>query len=143
MPSSKYHDRRSLVKIRFRSLAALILFSAFAALQAQDAVLPKVPTIQSETRLVLVDTVVTDKKGAYIGDLTQKDFKVWEDNKEQQIKSFSFEADSASPSNSQTRYLVLFFDNSTMDFGDQIRARDAASKFIDSNSGPNRLISIV
>lgn len=126
--------------IRFACLVALILSSALAPVQAQDAALAKTPTIQSETRLVLVDTVVTDKKGDYIGDLTQKDFKVWEDNKEQQIKSFSFEAN---PANSQTRYLVLFFDNSTMDFSDQIRARDAASKFIDSNAGPNRLISIV
>jgi len=45
-------------------------------------------TIRKETRLVLVDTVVTDKKGAYIRDLTVKDFRVWEDNKEQPIKSF-------------------------------------------------------
>ena len=47
--------------------------------------------IRVETRLVLVDTVVTDKKGNYIRDLTQKDFKVWEDGKEQAITSFSFE----------------------------------------------------
>ncbi len=68
---------------------------------------------------MLVDTVVTDKKGDYIHDLEAKDFKVWEDNKEQPIKSFSFEAGTASPSNPQKHYLVLFFDNSTMDFGDQ------------------------
>src|SRR5713226_2316649 len=72
------------------------------------------PVIRTETRLVLVDTVVTDKKGNYIRDLTSKDFKVWEDNKEQEIKSFSFEAGADSPSNSQKRYLVLFFDNSSM-----------------------------
>jgi hypothetical protein len=30
--------------------------------------------IRTETRLVLVDTVVTDKKGKYVRDLTQKDF---------------------------------------------------------------------
>ena len=49
--------------------------------------------IRSESRLVLVDSVVTDKKGGYVHDLTQKDFKVWEDNKEQAISTFSFEAD--------------------------------------------------
>src|SRR5947209_12767467 len=53
--------------------------------------------IRLETRLVLVDSVVTDKKGNYIRDLASKDFKVWEDNKEQTITSFSFEEDSASP----------------------------------------------
>jgi len=99
--------------------------------------------IRTETRLVLVDTVVVDKKGAYVHDLTAKDFRVWEDNKEQAIKSFSFEADANAASKSQTRYLVLFFDNSTMEAGDQIRARDAAAKFIDKNAGPNRLMAIV
>jgi VWFA-related protein len=99
--------------------------------------------IRSETKLVLVDAVVTDKKGAYVHDLTAKDFRVWEDNKEQAIKNFSFEADPAAPSNSQPRYLVLFFDNSSMDFADQAQARKAATQFIDKNAGPNRLMAIV
>src|ERR1700731_1383328 len=97
--------------------------------------------IRVETRLVLVDTVGADKKGNYIRDLTQKDFKVWEDGKEHNITSFSFEQSTGSP-NSQPRYLVLFFDNSSMDFGDQAKARDAAAKFIDANAGPDRLIAI-
>ena len=59
------------------------------------------PVIKAETRLVLVDTVVTDKHGNYIRDLTQKDFKIFEDNKEQPIKSFSYEADPASPTTGQ------------------------------------------
>ena len=69
--------------------------------------------IRSDTRLVLVDTVVTDKKGNYVRDLTQKDFKVYEDNKEQTISSFSFETDAAAADSSRKHYLVLFFDNST------------------------------
>jgi VWFA-related protein len=96
---------------------------------------------RAESRLVLVDAVATDKKGNYIRDLTQKDFKVWEDGKEQAITSFSFEENTGS-SNSQPRYMVLFFDNSTMDFGDQAKARDAAAKFIDANAGPGRLIAL-
>jgi VWFA-related protein len=98
--------------------------------------------IRSETRLVLVDSVVTDKKGNYVRDLTMKDFRVWEDNKEQEIKTFSFEADTAAPVRNQQHYLVLFFDNSTMSFGDQVYARQAAVKFIDANAGPNRLMAI-
>jgi len=101
----------------------------------------EIGVIRSETRLVLVDTVVTDKKGNYIRDLAQKDFKVWEDGKEQPLSSFSFE-ESTGSTNAQPRYMVLFFDNSTMDFGDQAKARDAAAKFIDANAGPNRLIAI-
>ncbi len=97
---------------------------------------------RAETRLVLVDTVVTDKKGNYVRDLAQNDFKVWEDGKEQPLTSFSFEDSSASPANARPHYMVLFFDNSTMDMGDQAKARDAAAKFIDANAGPDRLMAI-
>ena len=109
--------------------------------QSASAGAADIPVIRTETRLVLVDSVVTDKKGNYVRDLTQTDFKVWEDGKEQPITSFSFE-ESTGSTNAQPRYMVLFFDNSTMDFGDQAKARDAAAKFIDANAGPGRLIAI-
>jgi VWFA-related protein len=101
------------------------------------------PVIKTETRLVLVDAVVTNKKGEYVRDLSQKDFKVYEDNHEQSISSFSFEADPASPANNQPRYLVLLFDNSTMDFAHQKYAREAAGKFVQANAGPKRMMAIV
>jgi VWFA-related protein len=121
----------------------------FAALLALAAVYPvsraQAPAdsgvIRTETKLVLVDTVVTDKKGNYVRDLTAKEFKVWEDGKEQAIKSFSSESDPASGPN-QKHYLVLLFDNSTLSFGEQARAREAGAKFIQSNGGPNRLMAI-
>ena len=99
--------------------------------------------IRKESRLVLVDAVVTDKKGAYVHDLTQKDFKVYEDNKEQQIASFSAGSDVAvQANNGQRRYLILFFDNSSMAAPDQIQARGAA-KFVDANAGPDRMMAVV
>jgi VWFA-related protein len=125
-----------------------VLFLAAAALYAQDtgAQQPPPPNtgtiIRTETKQVLVDAVVTDKKGNYIRDLSQKDFKVAEDGKDQNIKSFSYEADPASPMANEKRYLIMFFDTSTMDFSDQKRARDAAEKFIDSNVKPNRPMAI-
>src|ERR1051326_368527 len=57
----------------------------------------QVPTIRTETRLVLVDAVVTDKKGNYIRNLEMKDFEVQEDNKKQALKTFSFGVDPAAP----------------------------------------------
>src|SRR5712671_1011542 len=99
--------------------------------------------IKKESKLVLVDSVVTDKKGNYIRDLTQNDFKVFEDNKEKQVSSFSAGADAATQSNGQRRYLILFFDNSTMAAPDQIQARSAATKFIAANAGPDRLMAVV
>ncbi|HXM20385.1 MAG TPA: VWA domain-containing protein [Terriglobales bacterium] len=127
------------------SCCELAFFSPLALAQqpATEAASEGTPTVRAETRRVLVDTVVTDKKGNYICDLTSKDFKVWEDNKEQPIKSLSFEDDTNSPERAQTRYLVFFFDSSTMDVGDQMKARQAAAKFIEANAAPNRLIALV
>jgi VWFA-related protein len=129
----------------FVAAAALGLGAGFVRAQEPTAQPPAPPgaIIRTETKVVLVDAVVTDKKGNYVHGLTEKDFKVFEDNKEQKITSFTFEADAASPLNSQKRYIVLFFDNSTMSFGEQAQARDAASKFIETNAGPNRLMAIV
>src|ERR1700680_282104 len=137
-------SRRAILAIGTICIA-ICPFARVARAQQPDPEAPAggATTIRKETRLVLVDTVVTDKKGNYIRDLTAKDFRVWEDNKEQPIKSFSFEKDTASPDKAQPRYLVLFFDNSTMDMSDQIRARQAAAKFIDANAAPNRLIAVV
>jgi hypothetical protein len=50
--------------------------SVVHAQQATTGASDDAATIRTETRLVLVDTVVTDKKGNYIRDLAQKDFKV-------------------------------------------------------------------
>ncbi len=122
-------------------IAAAVCFKTVGAQQQQPA--DSGAVIRTETKLVLVDAVVTDKKGAYVRGLAQKDFKVWEDNKEQQIKTFSFEADPSSPTAAQPRYLVLFFDDTTIGYGDQARARQAATQFIDSNAAPNHLIAVV
>ena len=99
--------------------------------------------IKAETNEVRVDVVVTDKKGNYITDLTQKDFKVYEDNKEQPVNTFSFGGDPAAPVKNQRHYLVLFFDTTSMDVSDQPRARDAAAKFIAAHAGPDQVMSVM
>jgi len=101
-------------------------------------------TITAESNLVLVDAVVTDKKWNYIRDLEQKDFKVYEDNEERAIASFSRASGPAGPNApAAKRYLVLFFDDSTMDPADQMRARQAAGQFIEKTASPDRLMAVV
>src|ERR1700683_4379986 len=101
------------------------------------------PPIKTETRTVRVDVVVTDKKGNYVHDLKADDFKVYEDNKQQPVTNFSFGADPNAAAASGRHYMVLFFDNSTMDVGDQAQARTAAAKFIDQNAGPDRVMAVM
>ena len=112
-----------------------VLF-CLASLPAQS----QPPVFQSETKVVLVDAVVTDKKGQYVRDLTAKDFRVWEDNRKQTVKSFSLEANSSS---SEPRRLVLFLDNIGMSVPDQMTARQALMSFVDLKAGPKNLMAAV
>jgi VWFA-related protein len=113
-----------------------------AAGSEQGAATAPLPVIKTESRIVLVDAVVRDKRGNYVRDLQQQEFKVYEDNKEQAITSFSFGSDPGSQEKGQKRYLVLFFDNSSMDKADQIQARKAAGTFIEKYAGPERMMAV-
>src|SRR6202040_3815646 len=156
-------SHRVITRLRIATLPCAFLFGwqmlgSPRLVRAQDAPAPATPpsaaeptpqaqqngpVVRSETRLVRVDVIVTDKKGNYIHDLAAKDFKVYDDNKQQQVANFSFGADPNSPAAGERRYTVLFFDDTSMDGGDQPRARAAAAKFIDANVAPNRALAVV
>jgi len=119
---------------RYRVCAMLLLCLA-GTTGAQQT-----PVIQTETREVLVDAIVTGKNGAYVRDLKASDFRIWEDNKEQTIKSFSLESASAA---AQPRSLVLFFDETSIEPRDQIAVRQAAAAFIDAEAGPNHRLAVI
>jgi VWFA-related protein len=99
--------------------------------------------IRTETRVVLVDAVVRDKKGQLVRDLQAKDFRVWEDGKEQTVTSFYTEQDANSPERAQKHYLAFFFDNITMPVTDQIAARREASKFVSAWASPDRYMAVL
>src|SRR5690242_5307779 len=126
--------------IRF---AAMFALAASAWPQALQTATPATPptVIKTETKMVLVDVVVATKKGQYVDDLALKDFKVWEDNKEQALKTFSYGPDPNAP-DAGKRYIILFFDSATLSQTELIQARTAAQKFIESNAGPDRLIAV-
>jgi VWFA-related protein len=112
-----------------RAALAVLFLAGIAAAQ-----------IRTETRVVLVDTIVTNKQGDYIHDLAAKDFRVWEDNKEQTIKSAVLEKGPAAATSRQ-RYLVLFF--AGMEAADRIVAQQAVSRFIDANVNESRKMAVV
>jgi len=56
------------------------------------------PTFHATSRLVLVDVVVTSKKGEFVRDLKAPDFTVLEDGKPQRVTAFSAHASSESAS---------------------------------------------
>ena len=131
----------SIILCLIASPCGVACFTAYAQ-QSADQPGASAPTIRAESRLVLIDTVVTDKKGNYVTDLTAKDFRVWEDDQEQKINTFSFEQ-TATGDASQKQHLVLFFDDDNMQPRDQSRARLAAARFLEKNSGPGRFVAII
>jgi VWFA-related protein len=56
-----------------------------------------VPVFHAETRLVVVDVVVTDKHGQPVTDLKKEDFTLTEDGKPQQLKFFEAHIPEANP----------------------------------------------
>lgn len=113
------------------------------AQEANDQIPAAPGVVTAETNLVLVDVVARDKKGNYIGDLEAADFRVSEDGKEQALSTFSRVSESRGESPAQPRYLLLFFDNSTMTAEQQVRARAAAGKFVEKVASPERLMAVV
>ena len=100
------------------------------------------PVLRAESRVVRVDVIVTDKKGHYIPDLAAKDFHVFDNDKEQPIVNFSFGASEGAAATPDRHYVVLLFDDATMNIADQPSARQAALKFIDANAGPDRVMAV-
>ena len=120
------------------SIVMAAVLCAAGAARAQDG---GRAVIRTETRVVLVDTLVTDKKGAYVRDLTAKDFRVWEDNKEQKIASVTMQA-AAAEANGDKSYVLLFFDNAHTEVSDQILVKRALSRFLGGEGDPNRVMAV-
>jgi len=127
--------------------------------------------IKAQTNVVLVDVRVWDKKGSPVTDLKPEDFKVYEDGVEQHVTSFSVEkiaelatatADNGPPPTidlsklpantpleqvakvlQDRRLMVLFFDLSSMQIDDLMRALKSASHFVDVQMTPADLVSVV
>ena len=70
-------------------LALLLLVAALPAQQSSD----QAPTIKVDVNLVNVLCTVRSKNGGLVGNLEKRDFTIFEDGKQQEIKNFSRETD--------------------------------------------------
>jgi VWFA-related protein len=95
---------------------------------------------RTEAQSVLVDVLVTDKKGSYVSGLTEKDFQVWEDGKEQAVDGLFTEKGSATAARHS---LVLLFDNAAMTSREQILARQMATQILDQAAAGDPNIAVL
>lgn len=135
---------------------------ALATLLAQDA------SFKSESRLVVVDLSVRDKSGRPIVNLKKQDIELFEDGVRQDIRVFELQKLSVEPLtpmsfaftlpataepiapavNSPIRYpdrrlLCLLFDFTSMQPPEQLRAQEAAIKFLESQMTASDLVEIM
>ncbi len=91
------------------------------------------PLVRSNTRVVLLDVVVTDRSGNPVRTLTQDDFTILEDGKPQKISSFEQPLSSGSsllPSSPRT---IILLDELNVAFADLAYARDRILLFLVQN----------
>jgi VWFA-related protein len=129
---------------------------------------PPGATIHATTTLILIDAEVTDKAGKPVKGLKREDFTLYEDGKEQSIVHFDFEdiermetvaanetapvvislGGAAAPESIQDairdhRLIVLFFDLTSLQPPDLLRARQAAIDFVHKRMTPADLVGVV
>jgi VWFA-related protein len=141
-----------------------------ASPQAPKPTLPSV--IRASSDLVRIDVEVTDKSGKPIKGLRVDQFTVTDDGKRQDISSFSYSdiegiesaaaaedkpivvpvdnegpnapsADAISDQLRDRRLIVLFFDLTSMQSDDLIRAHDAAAKFVKDQMTKADVVAVV
>ena len=129
-------------------------------------------TFTSTLNLVIVNVSVTSRNGKPIDNLTKNDFQLYEDGKLQTLQSVDFQrlgntplpaintaatasaglsvrqapVEQAEPPASQyqnKRLIVLLFDFSSMQPEEQIRARDAALRFLNTQLTASDMVSIM
>lgn len=127
--------------------------------------------IRTSSDVVRIDVEVTDKSGKVIKGLTAEQFTITDEGKPQKISTFSFSdiekletagavdtkpivvpvdapaaaaaSDSISEQTRDRRLLVLFFDLTSMQTDDILRAHDAAEKFVKQQISPADLVAVV
>jgi VWFA-related protein len=143
-----------------RSIASALVFLLSLSAQQQEV------TFTSNTQLVVETVTVTDKNGKPIEGLTAKDFVVTEDGVTQTLQFCEFQKLDESPAEAaplpqpvsrgqilpeapgdfkyrDRRLLVLYFDMTAMPVPDQIRALDAARKFVAERMTSSDLLAIL
>jgi VWFA-related protein len=147
-------------------LAVSVVVLAGARQQAPDQQAP--PRFRVGVDVVRIDAVVTDKDGRVVGDLTTKDFEVYQDGRRQELISAQFVPVAAPPASTAPgpadvptatapppapapspgirdvqRTLAIVVDDLSLSFESLPGTRRALHGFIDREIGPRDLVAIV
>jgi VWFA-related protein len=120
----------------------LLFDPVLSAQLAQPAPMPgpvfRAQSVSPAARLVIVPVTVKNGSDIMIDGLRQEDFTVTEDGNPQQISFFEFEN-----VDKDHRLLALYFDMSSTPVPDQLRALDAARKFVSTQMSGTDMLSLI
>src|ERR1035438_5676884 len=149
-------------------IAQLLMVACLATLMAQTA-----PTFKANANLVIVNVSATDKAGLPVAGLKAEDFTVLEDGKPQKVSVFEYQRISSKPEplNQLTlddqfqlpeapkttitsatpgkiqyhdkRLMVFFFDFSSMQVPDQLRAQDGALEYLKTHITKDDVVAVL
>jgi Ca-activated chloride channel homolog len=117
-----------------KTLALSILFILLAAQSRPAAQDSNTPIISVSVNLVKVPVSVFDSHGNLVSNLRSEDFRIWEDQAPQQIRSFGLDMNPVS--------VVLLLDTSMSSKNEMRSIKQAATEFADALSPEDR-ISII
>jgi VWFA-related protein len=129
---------------RNKGITVILLSFALAVVAQAQSPQQKPFSLQVSARLVVLDVVVTDKKGVPVTNLKQDDFTIYEDGVEQRIRSFAAPSSHVLPSTgkilvSSTADLpkignapvtLLVLDELNTSFEDMAYARNRVEKYL-------------
>jgi VWFA-related protein len=137
---------RHLLRPLYRATAVVLLSLLPGATLAAQSAAP--PIFRVNTRIVLLDVVVTDKKGNVVTNLKQDDFKIYEDKQPQTIKTFETPSAHVMPLSPDGKALVnsaadlpkignapvtiLVLDELNTVFSDMAFARNSLAKYLNA-----------
>jgi len=133
-----------------RNFAVLVLTPLLAAQQAPPPQ-PDVPRFKTQAATVMVDVIVTDRKGNVVPGLTAADFQVFENGVQQKISSFEAPANPDSPAASakpeslgarSMRMITLVLDIADMRGASLKTSIDAALQFVDKAIGVEDYVAV-
>ena len=114
-----------------RTLALAVLIGVFALQSRSTAQDTPAPSFSVSVNLVKVPITLFDSQGRLVDDLRREDFRIWEDQAPQEIRSFGVDTNPVS--------VVLLLDTSESEKKEMKKIKEAAASFIDALSPGDRV----
>jgi Ca-activated chloride channel homolog len=124
-------ERANISLMWRRFLASAVLFSLFAAASRPAIQDTGPPTFSVSVNLVKVPISVFDEQGNMVASLQRENFRIWEDQTAQTIRSFGIDINPVS--------VVMLLDTSTSEKPEMKKMKEAVEGFVDSLSEGDRV----